>query len=188
MTSLNWGDLIKQAGEVASYEALPDGTYDMMIIEASATTSQSGKSMFKVTAEVQGGPFNKRRVWDNLVVTQDNSTALGIFFSKMKALGLNQEFFATQPTNARIEQAMMGRKFRAKIGSRVWQGNKKNEIKSYFPMEGAAAAPTTAAAPGSVAAPPPAPAPAPAPAAPPPSPAPTGVPVAEEVTVPPAPF
>lgn len=185
MTSLNWGDLIKQAGEVASYEALPDGTYDMMVIEASATTSQSGKSMFKVTAEVQGGPFNKRRVWDNLVVTQDNSTALGIFFSKMKALGLTQEFFATQPTNAKIESAMIGRKFRAKVGSRVWQGSKKNEIKSYFPIDGSA---TTAAAPGVSPAPAAAAPPPPPPAAPPPSPAPSGPPVADEVTVPPAPF
>ena len=132
MATLNWGDLIKEAGEVASYEALPDGDYDLQIIEATATTSQSGKTMFKVTAEVQGGPHNKRRVWDNLVVSTDNSTALGIFFRKMAALGLGQEYFASNPTNAQIEQTLVGRQFRAKIGSRVWQGDKKNEIKSYY--------------------------------------------------------
>ena len=32
MSTLNWGDLIKEAGEVASYEALPDGDYDLQII------------------------------------------------------------------------------------------------------------------------------------------------------------
>ena len=168
MTSLNWGDLIKEAGEVQSYEALPDGTYDMSIIEATATTSQSGKAMFKVTAEVVGGPFNKRRVWDNLVVSMDNSTALGIFFSKMAALGLNKEFFSAQPSNAQIESAMMGRRFRAKVGSRVWQGAKKNEIKSYFPLSSTPEPTAMAAA---------APAPAPAPA-----------PVLQEAAVPPAPF
>jgi len=165
MATLNWGDLIKEAGEVTSYEALPDGDYDLQIIEATATTSQSGKTMFKVTAEVQGGPHNKRRVWDNLVVSTDNSTALGIFFRKMAALGLGQEYFASNPTNAQIEQTLVGRKFRAKIGSRVWQGDKKNEIKSYFGAQGATATATASAGSTPAApAPPPAPAPTPAPA------------------------
>ena len=141
MTTLNWSDLIKEAGETQSYEPLPDGDYDLVILEGVAKQTQSGKTMFSVKAEVQGGPYNKRLVWDNLVVSSDNSTALRIFFGKMNALGLTSEFFDTTPTNAQIEAALVNRKFRAKIGSRVWQGNKKNEIKSYYPAQ--TAAPTT---------------------------------------------
>ena len=165
MSTLNWGDLVKEAGDVGSYDPLPDGDYDLTVIEATAKVSQSGKTMFAIKAQVQTGAHAKRLVWDNLVVSTDNPTALGIFFRKMNALGLGREFFATSPSNAQIEQALNGRSFRAQVGSRTWQGQKKNEIKAYYSV-------TNAAAPAPVAAPAPAPAPAPvaeasAPAAPP---------------------
>ena len=49
MSTLNWGDLIKDAGEVGgSYEALPDGDYDLTVIEATAKVTASGKTMFSV--------------------------------------------------------------------------------------------------------------------------------------------
>jgi hypothetical protein len=39
MVALNWGDLVKDAGDSASgsYEPLPDGDYDLKVIEASST-------------------------------------------------------------------------------------------------------------------------------------------------------
>jgi hypothetical protein len=181
MSTLNWGDLVKDAGEVGSYDPLPDGDYELQIIEAVAKVSQSGKTMFAVKAQVQVGAHAKRLVWDNLVVSSDNPTALGIFFRKMNALGLNRDFFATNPSNAQIEQALRGRSFRAQVGSRTWQGQKKNEIKTYYSVVGATAAPAAAAP---VAAAAPAPAPAPAPAA---APAPAPAPVAEAAPAPAAP-
>jgi len=69
MSSINWADLVKDAGDVAggNYEPLPDGDYDLKVIEVKSTVTASGKTMFKLTTEVQGGAYNKRRVWDNLV-------------------------------------------------------------------------------------------------------------------------
>ena len=155
MSTLNWSDLIKEAGETGTYDALPDGDYDLVVLEATAKVSQSGKTMFAVKAQVEGGAHNKRLVWDNLVVSPDSQAALGIFFKKMHALGLPKEYFMQQPqpSNAQIEQIIVGRRFRAQVGTRTWQGQKKNEIKNYYP----AVAPTTAA-PVSAAAPAPAPA------------------------------
>ena len=130
MSTLNWSDLIKEAGESASYEPLPDGDYDLTIVEATATVSQSGKAMFKVKAQVQGGAYNKRLIWDNLVVTPGSSAALGMFFKKMYALGIPQSYFEQQPqpSNALIEQAMVGRSFRAQVGTRTYNGKKSNQI------------------------------------------------------------
>jgi hypothetical protein len=159
MSTLNWGDLVKDAGETGSFEPLPDGDYDLVVLEAVAKVSQSGKTMFALKAQVQNGAHAKRLVWDNLVVTPDSPAALGMFFRKMGALGLGREFFATNPSNAAIEQAAKGRAFRAQVGSRTWQGQKKNEIKMYYTAT-AGSVPT--AAPVAAA---PAPAPAPAPAA-----------------------
>jgi hypothetical protein len=147
MSSLNWGDLVKDAGDVGSYEPLPDGDYDLVVLEVEAKTSQSGKTMFSLKAQVTGGAHNKRLIWDNLVVTPDSPAALGMFFRKMGALGLGREFFASSPSNAQIEAAAKGRAFRAQIGSRTWQGQKKNEIKMYYTAPTAGTPAPAAAAP-----------------------------------------
>lgn len=174
MSTINWADLVKQAGTTATtnYEPLPDGDYELKVIQVATTTTQTGKTMFKITNEVQGGPFAKRRVWDQLVVTTDNPKAMNMFFMKVTSMGLTTAFFDANPTNAQIEQALTGRTFRATLGKRTYNGTESNEIKRYYAVTApaaaaAAAAPTTAGA----AVPPPPPAPSTA-AAPAPSPAP----------------
>lgn len=174
MSTLNWSELIKDAADSGSnsLEALPDGDYELKVLEAEEKQSQSGKTMFAIKCQVQGGASANRLVWDNLVVSPDNATALGIFFRKMAAMGLTKEsFFDREPTSAQIEQALIGRAFRGQIGSRTYNGQKRNEIKNYYPSSAtAAAAPApiqaTSTAPAPAAAPAPAPAPSAAPAAP----------------------
>lgn len=164
MSTLNWGDLVKEAADTGSYDPLPDGDYDLQIMEATAKVTQTGKTMFAVKAQVQTGAHAKRLVWDNLVVSTDNPNALAIFFRKMAALGLTRDYFSGSPTNAQIEQTLKGRSFRAAVGTRTWQGQKKNEIKAYYSVQPqTAAAPMPAAAPAPQAAPAPKPAPAPMP-------------------------
>ena len=123
MTSVNWSDLIKEAGDTTTnFEPMPDGDYELKVIDSKATTTQTGKTMFKITTEVQGGPFAKRRVWDNLVVSPENGKALGMFFMKMTALGLGKSYFDQNPSNAQIEQALFGRSFRATLGTKTYNG------------------------------------------------------------------
>ena len=172
MSSVNWSDLVKEAGETASYEPLPDGDYELKVIESKATVSQSGKTMFKITTEVQSGPHAKRRVWDNLVISPGNTNALGMFFMKMGVLGLPRDYFNTNPTNAQIEQALLHRTFRGSLATRTYNGTQSNEIKNYNAIASVvsdafsapvapAPAPAAAPAPAPVAAAAPAPAPAP---------------------------
>ena len=171
MSTINWADLVQQAGDSASstnYEPLPDGDYELKVVQAQATTTSTGKVMFKVTNEVQGGPYAKRRVWDQLVVTTDNPKAMNMFFMKASAMGLGRTFWDANPSNAQVEQALNGRSFRATLGKRTYNGTESNEIKRYFASQvapeasGAAATPFASAA----AVPPPPPAPAPAPSSP----------------------
>ena len=176
MTTVNFSELVKQAGSAATsnnYAPLPDGDYDLKVIEASATTTSTGKLMFKVTNEVQGGANDKRRVWDQLVVTTDNPKAMNMFFMKATAMGLPTSYFEQNPTPAQIEQALLGRSFRGTLGTRTYNGNQSNEIKRYYASTTAPAAETVAApVVAAAAAPAPAPAPAPVAAAPAPAPAP----------------
>lgn len=191
MSQLNWGELISEAAEAGggSYDPLPDGEYEFKVIEASATTTQTGKPMFKVTAEVQTGAHAKRRVWDNLVISSENKTALSIFFNKMKALGLTEEYFRQNPPGDQVASAMLNRTFRGQVGSRVWNGDTRNELKRYAPI--APAGIPTSAPVAAAAAPAPAPAPAPSPAAaaaPAPAPAPAAPEAPTGATPPPSPF
>jgi hypothetical protein len=181
MTTLDWAQLIKDAADSSgggNYEPLPDGDYEFSVVEAPVTETQSGKTMFKLKAQVAGGAHDKRLVWDNLVVSPENSTALGIFFRKMNCMGLTQEFFDRTPSNEQISQALTGRRFRGQVGTRTYNGKTSNEIKNYYPSQ-AGAVPSapgqTAAAPAPAPAPAAAPAPAPAPAA---APAPSAAPSA----------
>ena len=171
MSSLNWADLVKDAGEATSnFEPLPDGDYDLKVVEAPAGTTSTGKTMFKLKAQITSGPYANRFIWDNITISPENKNALGIFFSKMAALGIPREFFLNNnPSNAQIEATLQGRVFRAQIGSEVYQGAKKNKIARYYVANAVAASIPTAAAPTQVntagaAVPPPPPAP-PAPGA-----------------------
>ncbi len=180
MSTLDWSQLIKDAGESSggNYEPIPDGDYEFVVVEAPVKQTSSGKTMFALKAQVSGGAFDKRLVWDNMVVSPENSTALGIFFSQMAAMGLQKEgFFDRSPSVEQISQALSGRRFRGRVSTRTYNGKKSNEIKNYYPSQTG-----SVSAPGGVEASAPAPSPAPAPAAAPfagsPAPAPSGAPSA----------
>jgi hypothetical protein len=164
MTTVNFAELVQKAGDAAAktnYEPLPEGDYEFKVIDAQATTASTGKLMFKLTNEIQGGPHASRRVWDQWVVSPDNETAMNIFFAKGAAIGLSKEYWLANPTPAQIEQALIGRTFRGKVAIRTYQGKPSNEIKNYYASSTASVA---SAAPAAAAAPAPAPAPAAAPA------------------------
>ena len=161
MSTLNWGELMREAkasGGVSSYEPLPDGDYELKVLESVIKTTSTGKLMFSTKNEIQGGAHARRLVWDNLVVSNDNSSAMGIFFGKMGSLGLGQPFFDQEPSTEQIAAAMVGRTFRGTLGTKEYQGKKSNEIRRYMPAGLAVGSPTPAVASA------PAPAPAPAPA------------------------
>lgn len=168
MTTVNFSELYASAGSAVSannFEPLPDGDYELKVIEASSATTSTGKLMYKVTNEVQGGAFDRRRVWDQLVITPENPKAMNMFFMKASSiLGVGQEFWKANPTPAQVEQALLGRSFRATLGTRTYNGNRSNEIKRYYPGAATAVAAAVPAAAPFAAAPAPAPAAAPAPA------------------------
>lgn len=186
MSGANWMDLLADAQSTGTYAPIPDGDYDLKVIEAEARMSANGKPMYKIKAEVQSGPHAKRLVWDNLVISKESPGALRYFFRKMAALGLDETFFAKGPDDNMIVSAITNRSFRAKIGPSTGNSTKPgNEIKEYYPA--VAGAQAAVPAPAAYAAPAPAVAAPPAPAAPPAAPAPAASPW-ETAAPAPAPF
>lgn len=181
--STNWAELVKDAGASGgTFTALPASDYDLKVLSATATTTSTGKTMFKVKAEVQTGTYAKRLVFDNLVVSPDSAPAMGFFFRKMNALGLDENFFRSGPTDDQIAAAMEGRPFKGKVKIEKYQGQDKNAIDSYAPASttaGYGQAPSPSATASVAQAPAPAPAPQAAPVAPVAAPAPVAPPAAD---------
>jgi hypothetical protein len=140
MADIPWDDLMDAAGG-SDYAPIPQGDYDVKIIETEATKSSTDKPMWKITVQVTNGPHEGRKVWTQQTLTMDNPDALNVFFRQMAAAGLTGEFFKTKPSNERIAEALLGRSFRAKVTIREWQGVPRNNIKQWNPIGAGGGAP-----------------------------------------------
>jgi hypothetical protein len=182
VTTYNWAELMQQAG--GGFEPLPPSEYDVQVVSAEAKPSSTGKLMISVRFQVLSGPQAGRPVYNNFTLSPENPQALGFFFRHMKVLGLDENFFRSNPAPEQVAESLKGRQCRIKLGQKPYQGEMRNNVERISPLGAPGAAPTAVVtgavsmqgvpAPGAVPAgfPPPPVAGAPAPAAPPPPPAP----------------
>lgn len=214
---ISWNQLMAEAGpEIeTSYDPLPERDFEFEIVDASFTWTkkQPPKKMWKIQAKVVNdaeAKWNNRRVFNNMVRSPENPKAMNILLSQFAVLGLNRDYFATEPTDEAIATALKGRRFRGSVKQKPYNGEIQNEIVRFKPSQlaaGAVPGAPAAAAPAGVPAPPmPAaaqpvapppvaapPVPAPAPPAPqaaapaPPAPAPAAPAAADPWAAPPAP-
>lgn len=139
MPTIDFGKAIQDA-RGASFEALPIGDYDVEVAKAEAVTSQNGKPMVKTTFKVVSGPYEKRPIINQFVLSLENPQATAIFFRHMKAFGLTEEWFASLGQVQSLEpvaSALLGRRARLSLGHREWQGETRNEVKAVKPYTGA---------------------------------------------------
>lgn len=141
MASQSWREMAETA-ELSDYEPIPDGVYDFVVKKAEHKKTQNGKDMYKIGAAVESGPYAGRYVWDNLVVSPENPKAMGMFFMKMKALGLTAEnFFNSEPTDEQVVERLSTARFRARVNSETYNGKVNNKFKDYMPAGVVAGAP-----------------------------------------------
>ncbi|QEM41601.1 hypothetical protein SEA_FORZA_166 [Gordonia phage Forza] len=170
----SWAELAEEAGDTG-FTAIPEGDYDLKIESAEAKQTGNQKTMFKLTSVITSGPYAKRKIWANLVVSPENPVALNIFFRQMAAIGIAKEYFATNPSDSNVAEALVGKEFRGQVVIKQWQGEDRNEIRNYSRLnrtETSSTGPAPTAAQPSPTNAPPAPAgmaPAPSPAAAPPA-------------------
>lgn len=144
--SINFGDLFKTAKK--EMELIPDGDYDIVCSQADATKASTGSLMIKVRLKIEGGPQDGRVVFSQIVLTMDNPNALAMWFRQMAAFGLTDSFWTGNPSMSMVAEQLVGRKARATIGHREWQGVDRNEVKAVKARPGFAnPTPTVAAGP-----------------------------------------
>lgn len=135
MAEATWGELIQNAKKAS--EPVAEMDHNVKIVNAEATRASTGSLMFKYTAEIIDGPDVKRKLYGNLVVSPDNGTALAIFFRNMAALGIDENFFAANPSPDAVAAAMFNRTAKVHVKHKVWQGVTRGEIdRWYAPGEG----------------------------------------------------
>lgn len=181
LSSINWSDLQKAAGE-ASIDAVPADVYDVFIDTATAKQASTGKDGVVVVFKIENGPHAGRKIFNNFWISPENQNALAFFFRHMNALGLNEAFFAAQPSMESVAKALVGRRARVNVTIRQYNEQDQNDVKTIMPPLNGAGAVATPAPAGTPAMP--SVTPAPVPAAPNVTPAPVAAPAPAPVAAP----
>lgn len=139
--TFNWGELYAKA-QTASNDPVPDGPYHVSIFSADATTSSTGRPMIKLTLRIEDGQFQNRKLYTQIVLSPDNENALNIFFRNCAAFGIGADVITQFPPGqlGPLAQMLHGRHANAIVGSREYQGQNRNEVKSFTPIPGGMAA------------------------------------------------
>ena len=110
----------------SGFELLPDGTYDIEVIEADERTSQKGNEMIALTIQANHPEGYPVRIWDYLV-----SVPAAVFKIEQfcAAAGLVDKFKAGRL----LADDCVGKKLRAKIEIEAGRDNysDRNSIKEY---------------------------------------------------------
>ncbi len=71
----------------ATFEPIPAGTYEALIIDSEMRTTRSGDGQFlELVFEVIAGPHKGRRLWARLNLTNANATAVAIAQAELSAI------------------------------------------------------------------------------------------------------
>jgi hypothetical protein len=182
LTTFNWSDL-QQAAADAGFSLVPDGSYHVEIVKATAGETSTKKDKIACQFKILAGPQTGGTFFEDFIISPESAVALGFFFRHMAVFGLGKEYFAQNPPMEQVAAALVGRQAQADvIVDYSYFEDGKNKIKKLTKV-GAGTAPgvvrfmAATPLPGNdiFAAPPPPPAAtqAPADAVPPPPPLPT---------------
>lgn len=111
MALSNWADLLDSADDSTDFTPLPEGEYNLAITETEVVQSQTGKTGFKTVSEVLDGEYQGRKVFNTMYISPESPKAVGIFFRHMNALGLDGEYFRSEPADEQISDDLLGQTY-----------------------------------------------------------------------------
>lgn len=101
MASKTIGELQAIAGD---FKPLPVDVYKVEVTGADFVEKADKNPYFKIEFTITEGPHIRRKLWSNLVLGESEGSA-GYFFSKMKTLGLGEDYWQGHSTQALSEVA-----------------------------------------------------------------------------------
>lgn len=147
MPGLSWGKLVEEA-DVAEEKLLDPGEYDLILKSVKYKTTKNGDPMFNCRYQVESGPHKGTTVWDNITILRDPAKKVGLQINmrKLYNLGADIKFLQTEPDNDEIIKRIEGARIIATLEVSEWNGNERNEIKTFKVNKEAAPAQKPAAA------------------------------------------
>lgn len=103
MADMNWSDMRKNATTIL------EGEFSIVFAKAEAGESQNGKPMVKCQLKIEGGPSAGRMIFHNFIVSPESQFAMKRFFEDLETLGLDEAYFAKQPSMEQIASDLLGK-------------------------------------------------------------------------------
>lgn len=114
----------------ATFQPLPRGVYDAYIETLELTTSQAGNKMIAVRFRIIGGDYDKRLVFDHYVLNNEIGKARLKTFLTVLGFASGGAFNLNEFVNS---DEAIGTKCRLKLGVRMQQGEKRQQIQEIMP-------------------------------------------------------
>jgi hypothetical protein len=145
----DFAQLLQQAA-TARYELLPDGEYNVAVVDSSLGSTSNGKDMIKVKMSITDGPHTGRFIWTQFVMSPENDQALGFFFRNLECFGIDRAWILSvgNGTLDPIVAALSGRTTRVVLGHKNLNGEERNEVKNFKPQVGGVPSAAPAGLPG----------------------------------------
>ncbi len=135
--NLDWNTVLDEQQKEASAQALAESDYDIVVAKAEATRASTGSPMIKMSCDVTSGPYEKRRLFTNLVFKTDSATAMRMTLRKLAGLGISREWLAeANPSITVIAQTLVGKTAVARVKQREYQGEMRNDIDMFTQSDG----------------------------------------------------
>lgn len=140
MGAVNWGSLKQQADDAT--KPVPAGDYPVQCTKAESKKASTGSDMIVLNLTIAGGEKAGRGLMSNIVFTPEKAFAMKMWFDRLGAFGLDDNFFASDESPSqeasltRIAQALVGRTAIAEVGIKEYpkgSGTMRNEVTGFKP-------------------------------------------------------
>jgi hypothetical protein len=99
-----------------TFKPLPADDYDFVISKAEAAKTKDGlKDKLRLQAKVISGEYARKVVFVDMTLSWESAQAMSIFFRQMKVLGLDEDYFAAEPSMEKVAADLVGRVFRGSV-------------------------------------------------------------------------
>jgi len=128
MTSFDFNVADYGSDENRLYDVLPDGKYDVIVLEAKEKTTKKGDRAIEMTFQVIDGQYKERLLWETLNLWNSSDQARTIARDRLSSICK-----ACNAPSATSTDVLLGRRMQVSVGTRrnEFRGKDENHIKSF---------------------------------------------------------
>lgn len=128
MTSFDFNVADYGSDENKSYGVLPDGKYDVIVLEAKEKMTKKGDRAIELTFQVLDGQYKERLLWETLNLWNLSDQARTIARDRLSSICK-----ACNAPAATSTDVLLGRRMQISVGRRMneFRGKEENYIKAF---------------------------------------------------------